>query len=731
MSTKAIAGCAAVAMLATWTTSAAEAPRVPALKPWSVRMADSEMVRHPDPLTLDTNGPPTWNYTQGLVLDAILALGARSKDPKYEAYVRRYYDGMIDAEGHVKGYRVEDFNIDEVNPGKALLRLWHESHEAKYRTALEQLRRQLREHPRTSEGGFWHKQIYPSQMWLDGLYMGSAFYAQYAAEFSESAAWDDIAHQFILMETHARDEQTGLLYHAWDESRTQRWADPATGRSRHFWGRAMGWYAMGLVDTLEQMPVTHPRRADLVAILGRLAEAVVKVQDPGTGVWWQILDLPQRAGNYRESSATTMFVYALAKGVRLGVLDARFLAAARTGYEGILKQFIEVDADGVVSITKACAVAGLGGRPYRDGSYEYYVGEKIRSNDPKAVGPFVFASLELEGASQAPAATQPKRTGARVQVLVKESERRVDVLLDGAPFTAYIWPESLTKPVLWPIRSAQGTAITRGFPLEPLPGERTDHPHHVGLWFNYGDVDGVDFWNNSSALGAAEQAKMGRSVHRRIVEAKSGDEGRLTVAVEWVMPSGTVVVDEQTTFSFRPLPDGRLIERTTRLTARAAAVKFPDNKEGTLGLRVARALEQPSTEAVTLTDASGRPTAVPVLDNAGVTGRYHSSEGKEGDAVWGTRGRWVALTGRIGQQDIAVVMLDHPKNPGAPTYWHARGYGLFAANPLGQKALSNGKEELNFALAAHGSVTFRHVVAILDGPWRAERTEELYRDFAK
>jgi hypothetical protein len=317
-----------------------------------------------------------------------------------------------------------------------------------------------------------------------------------------------------------------------------------------------------------------------------------------------------------------------------------------------------------------------------------------------------------------------------VRVVPRDADRRVDVFVDGQPFTAYVWPESLTKPVLYPLRTEKGTLVTRGFPMDPRPGERTDHPHHVGLWFNYGDVNGVDFWNNSTALPPAKQAQMGRSRHVKVVSATSGDEGRLRVHVEWVMPDGSVALDEDTTFVFRKTPGGRLVDRLTTLTARDTAVRLPDNKEGVLGLRVARFLEQPSKEPATFTDAAGVATTVATLDNTGVTGRYRTSEGKEGDAAWGTRARWCALSGKVGDEDVTVAILDHPSNPGAPTYWHARGYGLFAANPLGQKALSDGKETLDFSLAAKASATFRHRVVILSRPFAAADVEALFEEFA-
>ena len=319
----------------------------------------------------------------------------------------------------------------------------------------------------------------------------------------------------------------------------------------------------------------------------------------------------------------------------------------------------------------------------------------------------------------------------RVEIVANEAERRVDVRIGEKPFTAYIWPESLTKPVLHPVLTAKGAPVTRGFPLDPRPGERVDHPHHVGLWLNYGDVNGVDFWNNSTSLPAERQARMGRSRHAKVIEAQGGPrEGRLRVAVEWVMPDGTVVLDEDTTFVFRGDAKTRVVDRTSRLTARTAVV-LADNKEGLLGMRLARALEHPTKEAATFTDAQGRPTTVAVLDNTGLTGLYHSSEGKEGDAVWGTRGRWVALSGRLGAEDVTLAILDHPQNPGAPTYWHARGYGLFAANPLGQKAFSNGKEELNLKLAAGASATFRYRVVVWSQGFAAPTVEALWKEMAE
>jgi hypothetical protein len=319
-----------------------------------------------------------------------------------------------------------------------------------------------------------------------------------------------------------------------------------------------------------------------------------------------------------------------------------------------------------------------------------------------------------------------------VQLVVKEADRRVDVLVDGKPFTSYIWPTTLKKPVLYPLRTASGTVVTRGYPLEPRPGERVDHPHHAGLWFNYGNVNGLDFWNNSTAIKAADAPKMGTILHRSVNSTTSGaGEGTLEVTTEWVDAQNKPLLRESTRFVFRARNDVRSVDRITTLTALDQPVSFTDDKEGVIGMRVARQLEQPSTKPEKFTDASGRPTAVAMLDNTGVTGKYLSSEGEEGDAVWGTRGRWTTLSGTMNGEPIRIAMFDHPTNVGYPTYWHARGYGLFAANPLGQKALSNGKDVLDFKLQPGQSTTFRHQVLIMNGPAATQNIEPYYQGWVK
>ena len=321
-------------------------------------------------------------------------------------------------------------------------------------------------------------------------------------------------------------------------------------------------------------------------------------------------------------------------------------------------------------------------------------------------------------------------SGERIRVIPNEAERRVDVLIDGQPFTAYIWPERIAKPVLYPLRTAKGTFVTRGFPLEPRPGERVDHPHHVGLWLNYESVNGIDFWNNSEAIKPQDAPKMGTIRHRSIVSAKGGsEEGELEIEADWLTYDKKPLLQEHTRFVFRGGANFRSVDRITTLHALDQKVVFADAKDGMLGLRVVRALELPSDKPELFTDASGRATAVPKLDNTGVTGTYLTSEGKKGNDAWGTRGRWCNLSGHIGEEPVTITIQDHPSNPGFPTYWHARGYGLFAANPLGEKVFSNGKEELNLTLAPNQSVTFRYRILVSSEISTPESTEIAYKSF--
>jgi unsaturated rhamnogalacturonyl hydrolase len=349
---------------------------------------------------MSLGSPAKWTYDHGLVLKGIERVYIATNDKQYLDFIQRSMDHFVADDGSIRTYKPDEYNIDNILPGRNLLFLYKTTGDEKYRKAAALLREQLKTHPRTSEGGFWHKKIYPSQMWLDGLYMGEPFYAEYATTFKEDAALDDIAKQFILMERHSRDDKTGLLYHGWDESKQQRWANPSTGRSPNFWGRAMGWYAMALVDTLDYFPPKHAQRAELIAILNRLARAVAKYQDSRSGLWYQVLDKGGAKGNYLESSASCMFVYALAKGVRNGYLPANYMKTASDGYRGIQEEFVKYDANGRFNLAGTVSVAGLGGTPYRDGSYEYYLSEKVVTNDPKGIGAFLLAATEMETAKR-------------------------------------------------------------------------------------------------------------------------------------------------------------------------------------------------------------------------------------------------------------------------------------------------------------------------------------------
>lgn len=359
------------------------------------KMANTVMTLWKDSFALKPGRPAGWSYDQGVFLKGFEGLWQRTGDPVYFNYIQKSMDFYVDNNGNIKGYKPTEYNIDHVNNGKLLLLLYRVTGKEKYWKAATSLRDQLRTHPRTSQGGFWHKKVYPSQMWLDGLYMGQPFYAEYSYLAQDDTAFNDIAKQFILMERNSIDTKTGLLYHGWDESKKQQWADPQTGRSPNFWGRSMGWYAMALVDALDYFPQDHPQRRELIAILNRLSTAVLKVQDPKNGLWYDVLDKRGAKGNYAEASASSMFVYALAKGARKGYLPQSIMKQVRKGYDGILKEFIKTE-NGQTNLHGTVSVSGLGGNPYRDGSYEYYLSEPVIVNDPKGIGAFLKASNEIE-----------------------------------------------------------------------------------------------------------------------------------------------------------------------------------------------------------------------------------------------------------------------------------------------------------------------------------------------
>ncbi len=362
---------------------------------WSDKMALTLMKRHPEAYMIDDSKAPKWDYVHGLVLHSFEELYKKNPDARYPVYIKGYADALIESDGTIKTYDFDNYNIDMVVAGRLLFNLYDTTKEDKYLKAMQLLRKQLSEQPRTKSGGFWHKKIYPNQMWLDGLYMGEPFYAQYTATFEGGKSFDDIAKQFELIQLHATDPKTGLLYHGWDESKEMPWANKETGNSPNFWSRALGWYVMALIDVLDYMPKEHPKQKELVTYLNSACEALAKYQDKKSGLWYQVTDKGGEKDNYLEASGSSMFTYAFAKGANKGYLPAKFKKLANKAFDGLTKQLIKVDADGGITLTQACQVAGLGGKPYRDGSYDYYVHEKKKDNDPKATGPFILAALEL------------------------------------------------------------------------------------------------------------------------------------------------------------------------------------------------------------------------------------------------------------------------------------------------------------------------------------------------
>ncbi|WKN30395.1 PmoA family protein [Porifericola rhodea] len=331
-----------------------------------------------------------------------------------------------------------------------------------------------------------------------------------------------------------------------------------------------------------------------------------------------------------------------------------------------------------------------------------------------------------------PAGSTETMNDHKVRLIHQQEENKVDVMMGDELFTSYIYPEDMEKPVLYPVNAPGNITLTRAFPLEARAGERVDHPHHVGIWMNYGDVNGLDFWNNSYNIPQEKKEGYGSIRHREVIQASSGDEGTLQVKADWLNNANKKLLEEQTTFHFREVEGVRIIDRIVVLKAQKEAVQFTDNKEGMLAIRVTRALEMPSEKPLKLTNAQGKPRAEAVLDNTGVNGNYLSSQAIEGEEVWGTRAKWMKLYGEIENSPVAIAILDHPENPGYPTYWHARPYGLFAANPLGQKVFSEGEKELNLKLNPGEEVIFRYRMLISsDDVLSSEKLNSLSKDFGQ
>lgn len=337
-----------------------------------------------------------WCYEFGLILKAVEGVWRLTGKREYLEFIKYSADKFINDKGTIIEYNINELNLDMVNPGKILLLLYNETSDIRYKIAADTLRKHLDRQPRNRQGGFWHKAVYPHQMWLDGIYMSSPFYAQYALLFDEAPAFDDIANQVILLASNAKDPATGLLYHAWDESKGMKWSSDITGCSPHFWGRAMGWYAMAVADILDYFPSTHPKRSEIINILKNLLTALAKYQDKETGLWYQVIDLPDRKGNYPEASASCMFAYSYAKSIHYGYLDSTFNTLLLKAYQGILEHLAYIDENGCINLKNVCSVAGLGGNPYRDGSFAYYISEPVVENDYKGYGPLILAATEME-----------------------------------------------------------------------------------------------------------------------------------------------------------------------------------------------------------------------------------------------------------------------------------------------------------------------------------------------
>ena len=371
--------------------------------PISQRAADAAITRWPDRKFVPAGAPWAWNYELGTLLQGMDSVWLATVDPRYFNYIKASVDQLVTPDGAIPTLKPEEHQLDNILLGRQLLFLYGVTQDKRYLTAATFLYNQLAQQPRNADGGYWHKQRYPNQMWLDGLYMAEPFRAEYAKLSYHPEDFADITRQFELIEEHARDPKTGLLYHGWDASKQERWANKQTGDSQEFWARGMGWYMMALVDTLDSYPEHDPGRAKLLYILRRDANAIARFQDKKTGLWYTMMNKPGAQGNYFESSSASMFVYALAKGVRRGYLPAGpggSLEVAERGYKGILAHFVKTGADNDVSLTDTVKASGLGGEPYRDGSFAYYISEKVITNDPKGVGVFLLASTEMEYAPE-------------------------------------------------------------------------------------------------------------------------------------------------------------------------------------------------------------------------------------------------------------------------------------------------------------------------------------------
>lgn len=359
---------------------------------WSIKFAES-VLHEADSLIYYQRQDPKYEYDYAFLADAIYKL--RDIDQKYGDYMKNYIDYFLQDDGHIDGYKLSDYNLDRVRPGNNMITLYKEYGDKKYKLGIETLMEQMKGQPRTNAGGFWHKKIYPYQMWLDGLYMACPFLARYAVEFNQPQWFDEATFQIQEVYKRTQDKKTGLVYHAWDESREQRWCVAETGQSKHFWSRATGWYMMAMVDVLEYLPENHKDRSSVISILNKLSEAIMQVQDSETGLWYQVMDRGGEERNYLEASGSAMIIYAYAKAAKNGWLPEKYLKIANQSFDSMMVNLVEVDEDGFVVLKNTCGACGLGGNPYREADYNYYVTEKKVDNDSKGVAPVILAAIEL------------------------------------------------------------------------------------------------------------------------------------------------------------------------------------------------------------------------------------------------------------------------------------------------------------------------------------------------
>ncbi|MCU0472621.1 MAG: glycoside hydrolase family 88 protein [Bacteroidales bacterium] len=360
---------------------------------WSVKIANT-VLSSSDSLIHYVSGDPKWAYDVAFLGMAIDRLG--DIDPKYSKYMENWVNYFVHPDGSITDYRLSEYNLDRIFPGRNLITVYKRYPDKKYKIALDNFIEQLKTHPKTNSGGYWHKKIYPWQMWLDGIFMASTYMAQYAKEFNAPEWFDVSTAQTKMIYERTLDPASGLLMHAWNESHQQKWCDPATGQSHYPWSRAMGWYTMAILDILDYLPADHPDRDDLITILQKTCDALVKVRDPKSGIWYQVLNYGGKEGNYLEGSGSAMYIYVFAKGARLGFLDKKYRDISNSAFDGFIKELVTVDEKGMVTIHDICGGCGLGGNPYRDGSYEYYINEKRFDNDTKGVAPFILAAIELD-----------------------------------------------------------------------------------------------------------------------------------------------------------------------------------------------------------------------------------------------------------------------------------------------------------------------------------------------